>query len=122
MRDRAKILVGNREVVKRYIGSSLVWELASALLRYETTVYFNRYISTTNRTGTGFELSQEVDKKIEKQAKSVEFYDGNQNIKVPIIESLIYRSSFFAIKESDFNLLINKFGSKKRLTITFYAE
>lgn len=121
MRDRAKILVGNREVVKRYIGSSLVWELASALLRYETTVYFNRYISTTNRTGTGFELSQEVDKKIEKQAKSVEFYDGNQNIKVPIIESLIYRSSFFAIKESDFNLLINKFGSNKRLTITFYA-
>ena len=122
MRDRAKILVGNREVAKRYIGSRLVWELASALLRYETTVYFNRYISTTNRTGTGFELSQEVDKKIEKQAKSVEFYDGKQNIKVPIIESFIYKSSFFAIKESDFNLLINKFGSNKRLTITFYAE
>ncbi len=25
MRDRAKILVGNREVAKRYVGSSLVW-------------------------------------------------------------------------------------------------
>lgn len=122
MRDRAKILVGNREIAKRYLGSRLVWELLSALFRYETTVYFNQGVSTTNRTGTGFELSQEVDKKIEKQAKSVEFYDGKQNIKVPIIESLIYRSSFFAIKESDFNLLINKFGSKKRLTITFYAE
>ena len=122
MRDRTKILVGNREVAKRYIGSRLVWELASALFRYETTVHFNRGISTTNRTGTGFELSQEVDKKIEKQAKSVEFYDGKQNIKVPIIDSLIYRRSFFAIKESDFNLLINKFGSNKRLTITFYAE
>lgn len=121
MRDRAKILVGNREVVKRYIGSSLVWELASALLRYETTVYFNRYISTTNRTGTGFELSQEVDKKIEKQAKSVEFYDGNQNIKVPIIDSFIYHGSFFLINKSDFNLLISKFGSRKQLTITFYG-
>ena len=122
MRERAKILVGSREVAKRYIGNRLVWELASALLRYETTVYFNRGVSTTNRTGTGFELSQEVDKKIEKQAKSVEFFDGKQNIKVPIIESLIYKRSFFAIKESDFNLLINKFGSKKRLTITFYVE
>ena len=122
MRDRTKILVGNREVAKRYIGSRLVWELASALSRYETTVHFNRDIFTTNRTGTGFELSQEVDKKIEKQAKSVEFYDGKQNIKVPIIDSLIYRRSFFAIKESDFNLLINKFGSRKQLTITFYAE
>lgn len=26
MRERAKILVGNREIVKRYIGSRLVWE------------------------------------------------------------------------------------------------
>ena len=32
MRDRAKILVGNREVAKRYIGSRLVWENNSSLI------------------------------------------------------------------------------------------
>ena len=29
MRDRAKIVVNNREVAKRYLGSRLVWEIAS---------------------------------------------------------------------------------------------
>lgn len=29
MRDRAKIIVNNREVGKRYLGSRLVWEIAS---------------------------------------------------------------------------------------------
>lgn len=32
MRDRAKILVGNREVAKRYIGSRLVWVNNSSLI------------------------------------------------------------------------------------------
>ncbi|WP_314006526.1 hypothetical protein [uncultured Streptococcus sp.] len=32
MRDRAKILVGNREVAKRYIGSRLMWENNSSLI------------------------------------------------------------------------------------------
>ena len=32
MRDRAKILVGNREVAKRYIGDRLVWVNNSSLI------------------------------------------------------------------------------------------
>lgn len=31
MRDRAKIIVNNREVKKRYLGSRLVWETEAAL-------------------------------------------------------------------------------------------
>lgn len=43
MRERAKILVGNREVAKRYIGSRLVWELDPlqkiTIVDVETIIY-----------------------------------------------------------------------------------
>ena len=46
MRDRAKILVGNREVAKRYIGSRLVWEKrvsepAKFEVVYDSVTYIN---------------------------------------------------------------------------------
>lgn len=50
MRDRAKILVGNREVAKRYIGSSLVWENNSSLIlefEYKSSIYFLGEMSIT---------------------------------------------------------------------------
>ncbi len=50
MRDRAKILVGNREVAKRYIGNSLVWENNSSLIlefKYKSSIYFLGEMSIT---------------------------------------------------------------------------
>jgi len=50
MRDRAKILVGNREVAKRYIGSRLVWENNSSLIlefEYKNSIYFLGEMSIT---------------------------------------------------------------------------
>ena len=50
MRDRAKILVGNREVAKRYIGSRLVWENNSSLIlefEYKSSIYFLGEMSIT---------------------------------------------------------------------------
>ena len=46
MRDRAKILVGNREVAKRYLGSSLMWEKrvsepAKFEVVYDSVTYIN---------------------------------------------------------------------------------
>lgn len=45
MRDRAKILVGNREVAKRYIGSRLVWEKQSGPAYFETVDNSVTYIN-----------------------------------------------------------------------------
>lgn len=43
MRERAKILVGNREVAKRYLGDRLVWELDPlqkiTIVDVETKIY-----------------------------------------------------------------------------------
>ena len=50
MRDRAKILVGNREVAKRYIGDRLVWENNSSLIlefEYKSSIYFLGEMSIT---------------------------------------------------------------------------
>ena len=48
MRERAKILVGNREVAKRYIGSRLVWEsegLTQISLRNIETKVYGKFIA-----------------------------------------------------------------------------
>lgn len=45
MRDRAKILVGNSEVAKRYIGSRLVWEKQSEPAYFETVTDSVTYIN-----------------------------------------------------------------------------
>ena len=50
MRDRTKILVGDREVAKRYIGSTLVWENNSSLIlefEYKSSIYFLGEMSIT---------------------------------------------------------------------------
>ena len=50
MRERAKILVGSREVAKRYIGNRLVWENNSSLIlefEYKSSIYFLGEMSIT---------------------------------------------------------------------------
>lgn len=121
MRDRAKILVGNREVAKRYLGSRLVWELSSALFRYEGIVYFNE-VSTYSKTGKGFEIRKEFDNKFENQIKSVAISNGSQTIKIPIIENAFTTySSLFLVNNSDYDMLRSKFGSRANLVLNFYS-
>ena len=121
MRERAKILVGNREVAKRYLGSRLVWELSSALLRYEGTVYF-REVYTFSGSGNGIELPKGFDNKFENQIKSVAFLNENKTTKIPIKGALLgIQGSFFLINDSDYDRLISKFGYRAKLTLEFYS-
>ena len=56
MRDRVKIMLGNQEIVKRYIGDRLVWESLKSVTIKDVTLHFyedysiwvsNRDINTT---------------------------------------------------------------------------
>lgn len=45
MRDRVRIMLGNREIVKRYIGDKLVWEsLKSVTIKNVTLSFYEDYI------------------------------------------------------------------------------
>ena len=44
MRDRVRIMLGNQEIVKRYIGDRLVWEgLKSVTIKDVTLSFFKNY-------------------------------------------------------------------------------
>ena len=40
MRDRVRIMLGNREIAKRYIGDRLVWESLKSVTIKDVTLHF----------------------------------------------------------------------------------
>lgn len=80
MRDRVSIMLGNREIVKRYIGDRLVWEKTTSLLYSDTltisketnspVIYFYPFSNLNGRNIQKVEINGHTPSNVRIQANS----------------------------------------------------
>lgn len=116
MRDRAKIIVNNKEVVKRYVGSRLVWS-SGPLVLFEGTLnlgaYNDNYYIGTIKINTSSIKSFQIDgKDIFKLTRYNFKYLYNNYIGISVYEPGI----------QEYLEMPPNFNSSKTIKIKFYGE